>query len=232
MTRERRPDRADPQWLSLGDASRLLGVSTATVRRWADAGRLKPFTTPGGHRRFSRVSLERLLPADRARRPELAAAGLTPSRLTRAYRRESTPSQRAAGWLANLDQRDRDAFGELGRRLAWELVAHLDAEDPDSRGHHLAEATAVAVDYGRRGAELGLAMSDVVEGFLAFRRPFLAELDGVARRRGFDASEVTTLHVDADRALDRLLVATMSGHTMRAIGRRGRATPRLPEPDR
>jgi len=71
-----RSGRSDPQWLSLGDASRLLGVSTATVRRWADSGRLRPFTTPGGHRRFSRASLERLLPAQRARRPELAAAGL------------------------------------------------------------------------------------------------------------------------------------------------------------
>lgn len=232
MTPRRRPDRADPQWLGLGDASRLLGVSTATVRRWADAGRLKPFTTPGGHRRFSRASLERLLPAQRARRPELAVAGLTPSRLSRAYRRGTTLSQRDGGWLATLDQADRDAFRELGRRLAWELVAHLDAEDPDARGHHLLEATDVAVEYGRRGAAQGLSMSDVVEGFLAFRRPFLAEVDGVARRRGFDAGEVTTLRVDADRALDRLLVAAMSGHTMPAIPRRRRSPPRLPEPDR
>jgi len=230
LPRAPRPDRPDSQWLSLGDASRLLGVSTATVRRWADSGRLKPFTTPGGHRRFSRVSLERLLPADRARRPELAAAGLTPSRLTRAYRRGSTPPHRDAGWLATLDHGDRDAFRELGRRLAWELVAHLDADELASRSHHLAEATAVAVEYGRRGAATGLSMSDVVEGFLAFRRPFLAEVDGVAGRRGFDAGEVTSLHLDADRALDRLLVATMSGHTMRAVGRRGRATPRLTGP--
>jgi len=222
--------RSDPQWLSLGDASRLLGVSTATVRRWADSGRLRPFTTPGGHRRFSRASLERLLPAQRARRPELAAAGLTPSRLTRAYRRDPMPVERNVGWLATLDQADRDAFRELGRRLAWELVAHLDAEDPDSRSHHLAEATAVAVDYGRRGAAMGLSMSDVVEGFLAFRRPFLAEVDGVARRRGFDAREVTTLRVDADRALDRLMVATMSGHTIPAPRRRGRTARQLSEP--
>lgn len=232
MTPNRRPDRADPQWLSLGDASRLLGVSTATVRRWADAGRLKPFTTPGGHRRFNRSSLERLLPADRARRPELAAAGLTPSRLIRAYRRGATPSPHRGGWLATLDQADRDAFRELGRRLAWELVAHLDADEPQARADHLAEATEVAVGYGRRGAALGLSMSDVVEGFLAFRRPFLAEVDGVARRRGFDVDEVRTLRVDADRALDRLLVATMSGHTIPTVVRRSQATRRLAEPDR
>lgn len=226
MPRAPRSGRADPQWLSLGDASRLLGVSTATVRRWADSGRLKPFTTPGGHRRFSRASLERLLPADRSRRPELASGGLTPARLTRAYRRDAArdaaPAPRDGGWLATLAQEDRDAFRSLGRRLAWELIAHLDADEPESRQHHLAEATAAAVEYGRRGAALGLSMSDAVEGFLAFRRPFLAEVGLVAQRRGFDGTEITSLHEDADRALDRLLVATMSGHSIRAGGRRSR----------
>ena len=222
MPRAPRSGRADPQWLSLGDASRLLGVSTATVRRWADSGRLKPFTTPGGHRRFSRASLERLLPAERSRRPELASGGLTPARLSRVYRRDAAPVPRDAGWLATLAQEDRDLFRALGRRLAWELIAHLDADEPEARQHHLAEATAAAVEYGRRGATLGLSMSDAVEGFLAFRRPFLAEVGLVAQRRGFDGAEVTTLHEDADRALDRLLVATMSGHSIRSGGRGAR----------
>lgn len=226
MPKDPRPPRSDPQWLGLGDASRLLGVSTATVRRWADSGRLKPFTTPGGHRRFSRATLERMLPHDRPRRPDLAAGGLTPARLTRAYRRDVAPATRDAAWLAALTPADRDAFRDLGRRLAWELVAHLDADDPEARQHHLAAAATVAIDYGRRGAIAGLALSEVVEGFLAFRRPFLAEAGAAARRRGFDADEVTTLHLDADRALDRLLVATMSGHGMRPTGRRVRA-PRL-----
>lgn len=213
---DRTRDRTDPTWITLGDASRLLGVSTATVRRWADSGRLKPFTTPGGHRRFSRVAIERMLPADRMRRPDLETAGLTAARLRRAYRQESRSVTRDTSWLATLDAGDRTTFRDLGRRLAWALVAHLDADTPDSRALHLTEATLAAVSYGRHGARLGLAMSDVVEGFLAFRRPFLAEVGKVAARRAFDAAEVAALHADADRALDRLLVATMSGHTIAA----------------
>lgn len=241
MTRRpERPDRPDPaadpardpstrgaaDWLSLGEASRLLGVSSATVRRWADAGRIRPFTTPGGHRRFSRAALEHMLPTARSRRPELAAAGLTPARLSRVYQRGSTPVVRDAAWLATLDATDREAFRDLGRRLAWELIAHLDGGESESRRHHLAEATALAAEYGRRGAGLDLAMSDVVEGFLAFRRPFLAEIGAVVRRRGFDADEATRLYADAERALDRLLVATMSGHSLRA------GTPDTIDPDR
>ena len=215
MSEERQRARGGTQWLGLGDASRLLGVSTATLRRWADAGRLPAFTTPGGHRRFSRAALERMLPADRGRRPELSGGGLTPARLSRAYRRPA-PTTRETAWVATLDPGERDTFRRLGRQLAWELVAHLDAEEPEARRHHLVEATAVAVEYGRRGAALGLPMSDVVEGFLAFRRPFLAEVGTAAERRGLGGAEVNELHADADRALDRLLVATMSGHSIGA----------------
>ncbi len=39
-------------WLSLRDASGKLGVSPATLRNWADEGRVPSYRTPGGHRRF------------------------------------------------------------------------------------------------------------------------------------------------------------------------------------
>src|SRR5665811_882131 len=53
---------AGPGWLSMGQASALLGVSSATLRRWAVEGRIATFTTPGGHRRFSPAAVESLLP--------------------------------------------------------------------------------------------------------------------------------------------------------------------------
>jgi len=42
-------------------AARYLGVSLATVRRWADAGHLDYYRTPGGQRRFSREQLDRFV---------------------------------------------------------------------------------------------------------------------------------------------------------------------------
>ena len=73
-----------------GPASRLLGVDPDTLRRWADEGRIEAFTTPGGHRRFDRRELERLLEARHpgvGTGPPLATLGATPDRLSRAYRR-------------------------------------------------------------------------------------------------------------------------------------------------
>jgi len=38
--------------LSTRQVATLLGVGEATVKRWADAGEIDCFRTPGGHRKF------------------------------------------------------------------------------------------------------------------------------------------------------------------------------------
>ncbi|MGH9283306.1 MAG: TOBE domain-containing protein [Acidimicrobiales bacterium] len=44
----------------MGQAAELLGVSVDTVRRWADAGRLRTTRTEGGHRIVEGADLARL----------------------------------------------------------------------------------------------------------------------------------------------------------------------------
>ena len=211
----------DQDWLGLSEASRLLGVSPATLRRWSDAGRLRVFTTPGGHRRFSKAALERLLPADRSRRPTLGSAGLTPTRIARTYRRSSREAAPELPWVLALTDDQRLLFRERGQLLAAGLLQHLDAPDPASGERHLSEAAVSAAEYGRVAAALGLSLSQTVEGFLRFRLPFHHELAVAARRRGFDAAETTDLLETAERAMDHLLVATMTGHTTTSPGRSG-----------
>jgi excisionase family DNA binding protein len=206
--------------VGLSEASSLLGVSPATLRRWSDDGRLRVFTTPGGHRRFSRDALERLLPADRARRPSIAGAGLTPSRIARTYRRASREAAPELPWVLALTDEQRLLFRERGQVLAASLVQYLDATQPDTAAHHLDEASTTAAEYGRVAAELRLSLSQTVEAFLRFRAPFHHELAVAARRRGFDAAETTDLLVTAERAMDRLLVATMTGHRQQSGPRR------------
>jgi excisionase family DNA binding protein len=203
----------------------MLGVSPATVRRWSDDGRLRVFTTPGGHRRFSRSALDRLLPADRSRRPSIGAAGVTPSRLARTYRRASREAAPELKWVLALTDEQRLLFRERGHVLATSLLQFLDASRPETAQHHLQEATKSAEEYGSVAAGLGLSLSQTVEGFLRFRAPFHRELALAARRRGFDATETTDLLVTAERAMDTLLVATMGGHT----GAPSRPSHSLPE---
>jgi excisionase family DNA binding protein len=216
----------DPDWIGLSEASRVLGVSPATLRRWSDAGRLRVYTTPGGHRRFSRAALERLLPADRTRRPSIVAGGLTASRIARSYRRAGREVAPDLPWVLALTEEQRVLFRERGHLLAASLLQYLDASQPETAAMHLKDASTSAADYGRVAAGLGLSLSQTVEGFLRFRAPFHHELAVAARRRGFDTGETSDLLETAERAMDRLLVATMTGHSL-ATGPRGRR--RTPE---
>ena len=221
-----RRQRADHDWLGLSEASRLLGISPATLRRWSDAGRLRVYTTPGGHRRFSQAALERLLPADRSRRPALGGAELTPSRIARTYRRVSRDTASELPWVVTLSDEHRILFRERGQLLAASLLQYLDATQPEGTAHHLKEASVSAGEYGRVAATLGLSLSQTVEGFLRFRAPFHHELAVAARRRGFDSAEMTDLLETAERAMDRLLVATMTGHSVATSAPRRRGLPR------
>jgi diguanylate cyclase (GGDEF)-like protein/excisionase family DNA binding protein len=46
--------------VTLGEAAQALDVSTSTLRRWADTGRIRSLRTSGGHRRFPVAEVRRL----------------------------------------------------------------------------------------------------------------------------------------------------------------------------
>jgi excisionase family DNA binding protein len=67
----RRAPGAEPDWLTLGQAAKYLGVAQSTIRKWSDQRRLPAFYTPGGHRRYRRGDLDAFL--------ERSGAGARPS---------------------------------------------------------------------------------------------------------------------------------------------------------
>ena len=207
--RRTRPTRSGPadRWLSLGPASRLLGVDPDTLRRWADDGRIEVFVTPGRHRRFDRRAIERLASNRRVGPPSLASLGASPERLRRAYRRTyagDTPARHATG----DDVADRERYRQDGRRLVEALIAHLDADRTDQAARRRTEAEAVAlVDaFAGRLQASGLSLAEAIVLFVTGRRPFLAELAHLGRRRTLDAARLAALYADATSLLDRLLL--------------------------
>ena len=131
-------------------------------------------------------------------------------------------------WVLALTDEQRVLFRERGQVLAASLLQHLDSTHPEAAAHHLKEASISAAEYGAVAAKLGLSLSQTVEGFLRFRAPFHHELAVAARRRGFDAAEMTDLLETAERAMDELLLATMNGHgPAPGMGGRRRSVGRL-----
>jgi len=49
------------QWYPIGEASRLLGVSPDTLRRWEKQGKITCFRTAGNRRRYSKEALLSML---------------------------------------------------------------------------------------------------------------------------------------------------------------------------
>lgn len=206
-----------PRWLSLGPASRELGVDPDTLRRWADEGRVDAWTTPGGHRRFDRRAVERLA---RERRPgaptrALADLGASPERFARVYRARyggEDIHQRVAS--APRDDTEREAYRQDGRRLITALVAYLDADPTDGPARSIAEAEATAIvdGHGERSSAGGISLTQAVELFVHARQPFLAEIAGLGRRRSLDSVRLASLYGDASALLDRLLLRFISAH--------------------
>ncbi len=61
LPEDRRAPASDPDWLTLGQAAKYLGVAQSTIRKWSDLGRVPAFYTPGGHRRYRRRDLDGFL---------------------------------------------------------------------------------------------------------------------------------------------------------------------------
>ena len=213
MTASGAPDAdAVEEWLTVHDACALIGVSSATLRRWSAAGDVQAFTTPGGHRRFARSTILGLLPSARRQRPTLERLGETPQHMTRIYRRHAAQACHGVSWVAGLSEDELEPLRDHGRRIAGALLVFIDAATPEERRPAMLKAVGAATEYGRIAARGSGEIRETVEAFLRFRMLFLGELAQVARRRGLDTVEATNLLVTATQAIDQQLVALMSGH--------------------
>jgi len=200
------------EWLTVHDACALIGVAPATLRRWSAAGDVQAFTTPGGHRRFARSTILSLLPSGPRQRPTLERLGATPEHMTGVIRRHLEQACRGMSWLTALSEEERVPLRDHGRLIAASLLGFIDAPTAQESREVMAKAIEAATEYGRIAASESAGVRETVEVFLRFRMLFLEELAEVARRRGLDTVEATSLLATATRAIDELLVSLMRGH--------------------
>ena len=146
-------------WLSLNEAARRLNVHPATLREWADRGRVRTFRTPGGHRRFSVEDVDALA-AESA--PELA---LFMSALVGQARLATTDGQLATeSWYSRFDDAAKERQRELGHDLMRLLVAYLGELDKDWGR----EVRALGDRYARLAHDVDLSLGDAMRAFHLF----------------------------------------------------------------
>ena len=160
--------RAADRWVSIRRAAEILGVNEATLRSWSDAGKLRTFTTPGGHRRFSEEDLRSLTDAPGARAPGPALAEIL---LGSRERYEALARRCLAGnaWFASFDDAARRRFRILGGSMLGLVCTYLTGGRRE-RERSLAEGLEIATEYGAEAARLGLSLPEATEAFLLFER--------------------------------------------------------------
>ena len=191
----------------------MLGVDPDTLRRWADDGKIDVFTTPGGHRRFLRTSIEAFIPKPRpARRASLSAMGEPPDRIATEFRKRVRTELTDQDWRTRFDQSSLRWFRERGMRMSELLLGSLDTSRRPGREMLIAQAEALGREYGVEAKRAGLSLGEATQAFLFFRARFMAEIAQVARRRSVETAQAAVLFAEADAALDRIILALITGH--------------------
>jgi len=162
---EKQAPATDSRWLTLSQACHILNVNPATLRHWADAGRVRVFRTVGGHRRFSRDDVTSLV--ERASASRVVASGPDGEDVAlRRLRRRLRQGQDR--WHGAFDEEGLMRMRLLGRQLLGIATAYLTQKK--RRPQLQEEARFIGQEYGTELARRGLSLKEVVEAFLFFRR--------------------------------------------------------------
>jgi len=162
-------DTLEAEWLPLRKASRKLGVAAATLRGWADEGRVPSYRTPGGHRRFrvdAAIPLTAQTLSEGPRRWQL----LEYSALGRA-RVALEERTRTRGVLIDAPPRAQIEYRALGRQVAQQLAQALQS------GQLTKER---AIELGKRYARLQcryhVELDAALQALGFFRNAFIASV--------------------------------------------------------
>ena len=198
-----RADLPTADWLSIREASQLVGVSVATLRRWSDAGNVSAFTTPGGHRRFDRSVLLGL-----AGTPHMGAqldcADAKRTRMLRAYRHELRRTELESEAVRLLPDRARRQLRQLGTRVVTDLLTALESRGAAS-DRALLRARKGTAACALIAAQHRVQLADALGLFIRFRGTFLRQLGFVASSQGRSTLDTAALLVAASDALDNVL---------------------------
>jgi excisionase family DNA binding protein len=165
---------SDVKWLSLQEASEILGVHPSTLRQWADAGKIPTVRTPGKHRRFAESDVRALLEPEPLQPPGVQL--LVQSALGRTRLEIGGGKLNDLSWYQRFDEADKVEHRELGRKLLSLVIQYL--TQPSDRPAVLEDARSLGRSYGERSLVSKLTLTEAVRAFLYFQ-DFL--MDGVVQ---------------------------------------------------
>ena len=186
-------DRTDEHRLiTLGVASRMLGVKEVTLRHWANRGFVQVSRTPGGHRRFLWKQIHTLS-------QQSPGSSSTESQhqeeraLQRIQQRLRRGGQSQQAWRQGIQMEARTRFRLFGRRLLSLLVRSGSEARPLRQIKE--EARLLGNEYGMEMAAQGHPLTQTLSAFLFFRDSALDALPSELRRQAMAVADQAMLGV-------------------------------------
>ncbi len=195
--------------LTISEASQVLGVSEAALRQWTDEGQIKAFITPGGHRRYSRSELKRLL---NTRQKPLGLKDLISEleATARQHREIAQASLKTTEWYSQLGKESQEHLAELGRRLLQLIIRYI--TEPSKQEGVIDMAREIGHDHGETLASLGLPLTDAVEVFLMHRDPIMNATTDLMKKRQAISGRIVGSISRVAHIMDEALVALVAAH--------------------
>ncbi|MDA0366093.1 MAG: helix-turn-helix domain-containing protein [Chloroflexi bacterium] len=185
------------RWVNLARACAILGVNESTVRRWADAGQIRCFRTPGGHRRFAEHDLQAMTEG-RPAEDELKSAAVS------RVQRQLHSGKPEAGWYRTLEADERELLRPLGRRLveiADDYIARRGSR-PDLEE----EVGTIGAEYGRQLRGRDMPLRQAIQAFTFFRRSLDETAKQLSERKRLSPDEAARAREEIAALADRVLL--------------------------
>jgi len=210
------------RWLTLSSASKLLGIHPATLRQWADAGKVPSYRTPGGHRRFRVEDIRTfLMQASRsAPIPDSSAeeALFTTALVeTRRDLQQSPPSEQV--WYSQFDDEGMARQRALGRSLFEKAIRYLTL--PKQREPLMTEGRELGRAYAYASLKYQISLLDTVRAFQFFRQKLLRSLTSGDSNVRLTEQEDLQLREDFDVFFDEVLFGMIDAYERQLLGMNG-----------
>lgn len=198
--------------VTISEASRLLGVSEAALRQWTDEGKIRAFITPGGHRRYPKADLERLVVS---RQKVLGLKDLVAEleETTQRHREIARASLSASSWYSKLSEGSQEHLADLSRRLLNLIIRYM--TQPSKREETIKLVREVGYGFGETLSGAGLSLTDSVEAFLQHRDPVMKATTHLLRRKEAYTGHVVEAIPLVGRAMDEALVSLVAAYQHR-----------------
>lgn len=218
------PAHSGGQWLSLKEASELLGVHFTTLRKWADEGEIRVFRTPGGHRRFSISDLRRFLEDRVGQAQAQDTEAVVDAAVVHVRAELERMSQEHIAWAQPLTESERDLSRQRGRQLFGLAISYV--VKPPQRERLLAEGRRLGIEYGRDAAVNGIPLVETGRAVQFFRSQLSQVIRGEKPGR-LDADDLR-VQLAVDQFIDEVLYAVLSGYEQQMADDAAPAKPLTP----